>query len=92
MPNISPRLRILLGGALIIVVIAAVYWPVLDGDFLLDDNTLLTENSLVKAPNGLYQFWCTTNADDYWPVTNSSFWLEWRHSGMPTLSAITSPI
>ncbi len=79
MPNtLSPRLQILLGAAAIIVVTAIAYSPALTGDFLLDDNTLLTDSSLIKASDGLYQFWCTTGAADYWPLTNSSFWLEWR--------------
>jgi hypothetical protein len=32
----------------------------------------------VKAGDGLYRMWFTTQAVDYWPMTSSTFWLEWR--------------
>jgi Flp pilus assembly protein TadD len=57
------------------------YWPALTGGFIWDDDALLTLNPLVKAADGLYRIWFTTDAIDYWPVTNSSFWLEWRMWG-----------
>ena len=44
----------------------------------MDDDLLLTTNTLIKASDGLYQFWCTTESHDYWPATNTSLWLEWR--------------
>jgi hypothetical protein len=37
--------------------------------------TLVTQNALVKAADGLYRMWFTTQPLDYWPMTNSSFWL-----------------
>ncbi len=52
--------------------------PALHGGVLMDDDLLLTNNSLVKAPDGLSRIWYTTQSFDYWPLTNSSFWLEWR--------------
>jgi len=58
------------------------YWPALTGGFLWDDDTLLTDSTLVKAPDGLYRMWFTTEPLDYWPLTNTSFWLEWRLWGM----------
>ncbi len=39
---------------------------------------LVTENNLIQTPDGLYKLWCTTESLDYWPVTNTSFWIEWR--------------
>ncbi len=55
------------------------YWPVLRGGLLFfDDDSMLTNNVLVKAADGLQRMWFTTQAVDYWPVTNSSLWLEWR--------------
>ena len=47
-----------------------------------DDDTLVTDSTLVKAPDGLYRMWFTTEPLDYWPLTNTSFWLEWRLWGM----------
>jgi tetratricopeptide (TPR) repeat protein len=54
------------------------YWPALTGQFVWDDDILLTGNALVKASDGLYRMWFTTEAVDYWPMTGTTFWLEWR--------------
>jgi tetratricopeptide (TPR) repeat protein len=68
-----------LAGALVIAVVSwLVYQPALGGGFILDDDTLLTENTLVKAPDGLTRIWFSREPVDYWPVSNSSLWLEWR--------------
>ena len=73
----SPRYR-LAGAVLLVIATLLAYFPALQGGFLLDDDKLLVDSQLVHASDGIYQFWCTTNAADYWPLTNTSFWLEWR--------------
>lgn len=60
----------------------AVYWPALFGDFILDDDIWLTNNPLMQASDGLYRYWFTAEAVDYWPVTGTSFWIEWRLWGL----------
>lgn len=62
----------------IVLVTLAVYLPAIRGGFVWDDYTLITENRLVKANDGLYRFWCTTEAAEYYPLTYSLWWLEWR--------------
>jgi tetratricopeptide (TPR) repeat protein len=69
-------------GALIILLTAACYWPALRGEFIYDDDATLTGNALVQAPDGLKKFWTSTEQMDYWPVTYSSLWFEWRLWGM----------
>jgi|SRR5579871_905896 len=64
------------------VVATAVYWRAFHAGFVWDDDTILTENALIKAHDGLYWIWCSTLPLDYWPLTNSSFWIEWRLWGM----------
>jgi protein O-mannosyl-transferase len=70
------------GAAAGLVLIAAVaiiaYFPSIGGGFIWDDYLLLVDNALVKASNGLHQIWCSALAIDYWPATNTSFWIEWR--------------
>jgi tetratricopeptide (TPR) repeat protein len=67
-----------LGALLLAASTLLAYWPALRGSFLFDDPSLLTDSPLVKAADGLRRMWLTTEAIDYWPVTNSTFWLEWR--------------
>ena len=68
----------LAGAALIAAAVFFVYYPSLHGEFILDDGLLLTNNPLIKDPAGLYSFWFSTEPQDYWPMTNTTFWLEWR--------------
>jgi tetratricopeptide (TPR) repeat protein len=63
---------------LMLLAVLAVYWPALWGGFIWDDNVLVAGNRLVKASDGLYRFWCTTEPVDYWPVTSSLWWAQWR--------------
>ena len=50
----------------------------LGGSFILDDDLLLTGNATIRAPDGLARIWFSTEPTDYWPVANTSLWLEWR--------------
>jgi hypothetical protein len=75
--------RSLVGGAaLLILVTIVVYLPCLRGGFIWDDFTLITENRLIKASDGLQRFWHTAEASEYYPLTGSLRWLEWRLWGM----------
>ena len=75
-------LGVLGGMAIIALAVFLAYLPSINGDFILDDGDLVMDNPLIKASDGLYRFWCTTQTTDYWPVTNTSFWIEWRMWGM----------
>jgi protein O-mannosyl-transferase len=78
-------------GLLIGAAAVYVYLPALRGGFVLDDDLLLTHNSTITASDGLYRFWFTKEAPDYWPVSNSTLWLEWRLWGMnPTGYHVTN--
>jgi Flp pilus assembly protein TadD len=86
---ISPPLRtwqtLLISRAFQAVVLVAVtllaYSPALRGGFIWDDPATVSANELVKAPDGLGRLWFSTAPADYWPVTYTSFWLEWRRWG-----------
>jgi len=79
------------GLVLIIAAAFVAYFPSLRGGFILDDDMLLTANRLIQAPDGLYRIWFTTEPIDYWPIFNTTFWLQWRLWGMqPTGYHVTN--
>jgi len=78
----DPGLRVWLRALLLIGVTFLAYLPTLKAGFIWDDDTFLTQNPLMKAGDGLYRFWLTTQAPDYFPVTYTPLWLEWRLWGM----------
>ncbi len=86
-PANSPSLinRLFSGEAIIVVACILVYWPALNGGFIFDDDILLTENPLVRSADGLPRIWVGTESGDYWPVTYTMFWFEWRLWGMHPL-------
>ena len=76
----------LIAQALCLVLLPCVcYWPALNGAFLWDDNTLITNRPLVRGADGLSQIWFSTVPFDYFPLTNTSFWAEWKLWGDDSL-------
>jgi len=69
-------------GVLLAALTLFAYLPILRAGFIWDDDTFLTQNPLIKAADGLRRFWATTDATDYWPVTSTTLWAEWRLWGM----------
>jgi tetratricopeptide (TPR) repeat protein len=54
------------------------YQPVWHAGFIWDDDDFLTNNPVIQNAHGLRQIWLTTSTPDYFPMTSSSLWLEWR--------------
>lgn len=65
--------------------VLAAYLPVFRAGFVWDDDTFLTSNALIHAPDGLWRMWFTGQGIDYWPLTSSTLWAEWRWWGMHPL-------
>lgn len=63
---------------LLVAVTFIAYIPVIRGGFVWDDAELITQNPMVREGNGLQRIWFTKEAFDYYPLTWSLFWLEWR--------------
>ena len=76
----NARRESILGLALFVLTLIA-YAPALRDGFVFDDGLLITENPMVRADDGLYRFWYTTEAPDYYPLTWSLWWLEWQEFG-----------
>ena len=71
--------RIPLGGvALITLLTVLAYLPSLTGGFVFDDYGLIVNNHVIRAHDGLHRIWFTTEPLDYYPLTWSMWWLEWR--------------
>ena len=68
--------------ALLLLATALVYLPALRAGFLWDDDDVLTANPLIHAASGWWQLWQPSPRVDYYPLTWTSFWLEWRLWGM----------
>jgi len=82
-----------LGGVALIAAALIAYLPALRGEFIMDDYFYVTNNPIIQASDGLYQFWCTTEPVDYYPVSNTTLWIEWRLWGMnPTGYHVTNLI
>jgi hypothetical protein len=71
-----------MGAVLISAAVFMSYFPSLGGGFIWDDESLIVRNPLIKASDGLYRIWCSSEAFDYWPIINTTFWIEWRMWGM----------
>jgi len=73
----SRRLDWLLGFLLVAATIMA-YQPVWRAGFIWNDDDFLTNNPVIKSADGLYRLWFTASTPDYYPMTSSLLWLEWR--------------
>lgn len=62
----------------LIAVTFVVYQPAWNAGYLWDDNVMLTENRFVQATDGLREIWFSTEQPDYFPMTSTMLWLEWR--------------
>ena len=61
----------------LVVLTVLCYWPSLRGGFLWDDDLLISHDPLVQSFGGLRRIWFSTEPYDYFPLTYTSFWLEW---------------
>ena len=80
--EIEGRNRLAWGSLLLLLATILVYLPVWRAGFIWDDDVLLTDNALIKASDGLRYIWFSTRLPDYFPLTMSSLWLEWRLWGL----------
>jgi tetratricopeptide (TPR) repeat protein len=78
----APRRREILLAAALVAITFLAYLPAMRGGFIWNDDTFLTRNPLIKTPDGLRRLWFTTDPPDYFPLTSTSLWLEWRLWGM----------
>jgi tetratricopeptide (TPR) repeat protein len=73
----EPQASRLLGLFLVLATLA-VYFPAMHAGYIWDDDFYLTDNPLIKLPDGLRRLWFTTEPEEYYPLTYTTWWLEWR--------------
>lgn len=80
----DPR-RPWLPAALLMLLSLLVFSPVIfGGHFFWDDYDLLVNNAPIRAADGLQRIWFSTENPDYFPLTSTMFWIEWRLFGDAT--------
>jgi Flp pilus assembly protein TadD len=58
---------------------ALAYLPAFRAGFVFDDHEIIENGRLLRGP--LSAIWVATTGPDYWPLTYSAFWAEWRVFG-----------
>ncbi|MFB3890547.1 MAG: tetratricopeptide repeat protein [Phycisphaerae bacterium] len=67
------------GAAIIAVMTLTAYIPALRGGFVWDDDDYVTHNRCLQDAGGLARIWLAPGAvSQYYPLTYTSFWLDWR--------------
>ncbi|HEX4140133.1 MAG TPA: tetratricopeptide repeat protein [Candidatus Methylacidiphilales bacterium] len=69
---------VLLPAAVIVAAALLVYGPVLHGEWLWDDDLLVTNNIRLRSVHGLFEIWFSSPKNDYWPLTWTLLWIEWH--------------
>jgi len=65
----------------IVVAIWFAYLPALRAGFVWDDEPLITANPLLRSLSGLAEIWSGARTADYFPLTNTIFWIEYHLFG-----------
>ncbi|MBE7159220.1 MAG: hypothetical protein INR62_12465, partial [Rhodospirillales bacterium] len=69
---------------LLVLVPCACYWPAMNGEFLWDDEVIISHSAQNGSLHGLWRIWFSTESFDYYPLTNTFFWVQWRWWGSQT--------
>ena len=72
----SSRWRLVAAAAIIVGAVLVVYLPSLRAGFVWDDEQLITSNPLLRTFSGLIEIWSGGRTADYFPITNTAFWIE----------------
>ena len=75
----NSRRGFLAGGAVLLLLVLAVYSPAIRGGYIWDDDEYVTHNSNLASADGLRRIWLEPRSNpQYYPLVFSSFWVE-RH-------------
>jgi len=77
--------QLFLQGGIIVVAVLVIFWPVLHGDWLWDDDWYLTKNPLMHDPWRLWKAWFEPGSFvEYYPIQQTVQWVQWQLWGDDT--------
>lgn len=65
-------------GIVLFIAVFIAHFPATQAGYIWDDDCQLYNNPRILNPGGLCKIWFSREATDYWPLTSTSFWIEWR--------------
>jgi len=77
-PDEGTAWQLVAQAAVIVGAVLLVYLPAWRAGFVWDDEQLITANPLLRTFSGLIEIWSGGRTADYFPMTNTVFWIE-RH-------------
>ena len=84
LPEVQGRSALL--AALLVGLTLAAYLPVLGAGYVWDDDFHVTRNLTLRSLDGLRRIWLeASSSPQYYPMTNSSFWIEYQLWGLRPL-------
>ena len=72
----TKTLWLTVGGIMLLALVT--FAPAIRGEFFFDDDVLIVKNPRVTEPGGVWESWTTLKQSDYYPVTWSLLWVQWR--------------
>jgi tetratricopeptide (TPR) repeat protein len=73
------RKKLVAGAGAILLLTVLAYIPAMGGGFIWDDDFHITENKALRDADGLRRIWTDTRTTpQYYPLTHTSFWLQYR--------------
>jgi len=75
--------RTLLAGLMLLVLVFAIYAPVLSAGFIWDDTENVVTNETLRTADGLRQMWFVPRSiQQYYPLMYTSYWVEYHLWGL----------
>ncbi len=75
-----------LQGGVLIAVAIWIYYSILNGSWLWDDDKYITRNPLIHDPTGFWKVWIMPDGlGNYYPLTAAVRWLQWQAWGIDSL-------
>lgn len=80
------RWQAALPGLALVLLVVVVYLPALRGQFIWDDDFHVLKNASLRSLDGLWWMWFKPGAtQQYYPITFSSFWIDYHLWGLNPL-------